>query len=273
MILSCFGRLTSLLAILLLAGFSLPAQETASTTLIAEVIYMKSTPGADIAMLEGEVWAPIHRELMKAGHEYGWSIYYVSYPSRMDSPYDYIAVNYYTSPEQMDWPEDAMQEAFAAAHPGKSWEKYDALTSDSRDMVFRELYVRRNYTSNDKAGGLGQSLRVNYMKTKAGQREAYLKMEDEIAKPMHQAAMDQKALNYWGVWEKVLPWGANLESDFVSTEEWVSPTAHVNLDWVAMLKEVHPNMPMEAMDKTIEETRTLVRGELWSRRFSEMPTN
>jgi hypothetical protein len=104
------------------------------------------------------------------------------------------------------------------------------------------------------------------MKLKPGQYDAYLEMEDKVAKPVHENSIEKGIIHGWSLWERVFPFGESLmDGQFVTAEEWTSMGAMEKMDWQATIQEVHPGKSMDEVSKMISSTRTIERGEVWIR--------
>jgi hypothetical protein len=235
----------------------------------AEVNYMKTKPGQNAINLEDEVWSPIHKEIIKEGMQAAWSVYTIPYPARMNSPYDYITVNYYTSMEQMERDEALFIKAMEAAHPGKKLEEIQQMTEDARVMVHRELYSRRDYTASENAGGTDKFIKIDFMKTSHwSMNEEYVDMESSMAKPVMNEFINETDMTFWGVWQKMAPAGANQESNFVTSQEWGTMEGMFSMNWEEAFESAQPNKKIGEEFGKIEKLRTLVQSEIWYRVIS-----
>jgi hypothetical protein len=182
-------------------------QEDDSTTVIVYT-YMKST-SADYVDLELNVWAPIHREMHKAGEISMWAL--TAAPYSPDGSYDYVTVNGYPGWAAFENAYDNIEERFAAAHPGKEWAEIAAATDAARKVVRSEVFVIDQWT-----GTSGDVLTYAHMKVPMGGAADYVKLETEVWKPMHEAAIAEGNLNAWGLLRRVLTGGSTSPYDYIA---------------------------------------------------------
>ncbi len=104
---------------------------------------------------------------------------------------------------------------------------------------------------------------VNFMSVPAGKWDDYVKMEKEIAKPVHQEQITNGHRAGWGLYSVEFPYGAKREYDAVAVDYFNKWSDVVADDFAAIFKKVHPTKKIEDVNKTIESARTLVRNEVW----------
>jgi len=105
-----------------------------------EVDYMKVKPGNDGAYLDTEkkIWAPVHKEFVKAGTRAGWSLWGEVYPAGSAGEYQYITANYFPDFKKIGAAD--YTDAFKKAHAGEDIDALDQKTAASRDLVKTELW-------------------------------------------------------------------------------------------------------------------------------------
>lgn len=269
---SCLKLLfTAFLFFSLSLPLSLLAQEEEPEDLYVLVMSFNLKPGFDLNEVQGEVWLPIHQELIKNGHQTGFDLFSVQLPNKPGWEYDYVTVNHFNSMEQLNAFPGAVPDAAEAVHAGKTWDEIEEMTVDSRDAFHREVFILRNAAAGETGTELGDIFAVNYMKVKPGQNQAYLEMENELAKPIHQLSIEAGTLKSWGVWEKIIPWGSEQAHDFATIEQYSNLGDREKIDMLAGLQEAHPGFTAEEAMERVESTRTLVGGEIWYRMFRLRP--
>lgn len=101
-----------------------------------------------------------------------------------------------------------------------------------------------------------------YMDVAPGQEDAYLELEQDVWKPVHQLRLEDGAITGWHLYEVVLPGGTGPDYDYVTVsyyEDW----NQVEVDIAdAYFEEVHPDRdPQQIFEETVE-TRSLVRSDV-----------
>ena len=114
-----------------------PAQ--APPPVVVEVDYMQVDPGreTEYLRLEQEVWKPVHRERIRAGHMRAGALYRVQYPHGTGEPYGYVTVNVYGSWEDVD---RALEPVFARVHPNQPWARVLQQTYAARRLARGEVW-------------------------------------------------------------------------------------------------------------------------------------
>lgn len=96
--------------------------------------------------------------------------------------------------------------------------------------------------------------------------DAYLNMEINLARPMHEAVMKAGGgVASWGMYSVTMPAGAHRPYDFITADffnKW-SDMGAGDYDYEDLFQEVHPNMTIEFYENQIANTRTLTRRECW----------
>jgi len=169
---------------LLLAVLATPAVGFAQgeeTTFWVQVECMKSK-APDYVAVETEIWQPMHQEAVKQGKLVSWAFYRVLYGDLSEC--DYYAVTTFRGVEQLN-ADRPFADYFATAHPGKNWDDALARTVASRAHVRTELGIWLEAVPPTDH----RYVSVNQMYAKDG--AAYLKLEREIWKPVHQAMVER----------------------------------------------------------------------------------
>ena len=110
---------------------------------------------------------------------------------------------------------------------------------------------------------LGQDFRaayVDFMYVPEGMSGAYVTMEQEIAKPIHQEAVNQGRMVSWSLWAIPFPGGTEADYHFATVR------IYENMDQIKqagefgdLAEKVHAGKNMEEMTARIWETRDLVK--------------
>src|SRR5437773_1615337 len=86
--------------------------------------------------------------------------------------------------------------------------------------------------------------------------------------PVSNACSDKRIragqMRSWALYNVQYPYGTSLEYDFVTIDTYAS-LADAERDISAIFAKVHPSAPLSDIGSRTEATRSLVRGEVWSR--------
>lgn len=135
-------------------------------------------------------------------------------------------------------------------------------TGEKRDHVRSEVWAW-----NDGVFGESDSppkyLVTNYMAVPEGRMAEYMAMEKDLIKPMQKAHIDAGGRAGWGIYNLVFPYGAEVPYQ-VATVDFYNEWKDLNSgNFRAFAQKVHPNKSFEYITRQINETRTLLRGDLW----------
>ena len=104
---------------------------------------------------------------------------------------------------------------------------------------------------------------VEFMKPTEGQESAWLKLERENWKPMHELRVKNGGIQSWAVIAQAVP-GDEADGPTVATvttyRGWPNPT---NTDWLGLLKQANPQADAEKLMQQTGASRRIVRSEIW----------
>lgn len=108
-------------------------------------------------------------------------------------------------------------------------------------------------------------IEVDYMKTNPGKDADYLKIEQEMWKPLHQERIKQGLVRSWSLYRVQFPSGAAEKYDYVTVNAFDQfgqlENPYANFDKV--LTKVHPGVKVDDLGDRTEKARSLVRSEVW----------
>ncbi len=105
---------------------------------------------------------------------------------------------------------------------------------------------------------------VNFMKVQPGKLADYIRLEQEVWKPVHQERVRAGQMHSWALYAVQYPYGAAREYDFVTIDVYAS-LADAERSIEDVLRKVHPNLAGDQIGTQTEGARSLVRGEVWQR--------
>lgn len=206
------------------SGFAQNAQAQAPPK-YALYEYMKIEPGkgADYRKLEQEIWAPIHRERVKAKLIRSWSLWGVRYPGGTSREYDVVAVTLYDNFKDLENSYPA--EIFSKAHPNMNSAEIGAKTAATRKMVRTEVLTIVDFAlpgAEDPRSQPGAApakyARFDYKKVEFGKSGEYVSNERKYYKPFWQEHVNQNAMRAWAVLGARFPGGTDREYGFATVQ-------------------------------------------------------
>lgn len=257
------NRLIQLFSLLFL-GYLLPgssfAQEDQGYALVE---YMKVKPGMGQQYLECEaVWKKIHQNRLEMGLISGWDLQEVLYPRGTHTEYDYITITKVENWDALNFRQGWTEETWERATKGLSEEEIEM--ADQAEM-YREIVKAEIWTAYDvvmRTGDTRPRIEVeNFMRIPANGWDAWLDMEMNMVKPVHQKSVEMGTRAGWMITTMVLPRGDELPYQ-ASTLDFYESWADMDQDESAAWEAVHPDLSDRVAEDRINGTRTLVRTEV-----------
>ncbi len=103
---------------------------------------------------------------------------------------------------------------------------------------------------------------VDFMKVEPGQDEAYLQVEREWWKPVHEDRIRRGQMHAWALYRVRYPDGTQRDYDFVTVNVF-DKFEDAERDPFELFPLVHPELDIERVEQETLASRRLVRGELW----------
>ena len=245
-----FVSIVGLAAALLALPNNTVGEEHDAPVLYAVVHCMQSaSPG--YAILEQEIWLPMHKALVEQGKMNSWSLYSVMYGDR--SRCDHYTVETYLGEEQLNAERD-FDAVFGAVHPDKDVTAAMSATWAARRHLTAELWMLVDST----AIRPHRFATVNLMR--AGDPVAYERMESSVFKAGHEILVAGGHRAGWSVYALISPGGTAIPYNY-STVDFLN---HLNpVPMAEAMMEAHPDRDIEAMHDLLG-LREHVRSETWA---------
>lgn len=230
--------------------------------LFALVDYMKVKPENESRYvdLETNIFKPLHMERAKQGNIVGWFLYRVRFTGT-DDAYNYVTVTLFNDPLKIEDPWKNID--FAKLLPGKDLDKIMQETLTSRELVSSSLV--NQISSVYKEGGAGnfKYLQLDYMKVEQGKENEYFDVETNIWKPVHQEFIKAGSRVGWSLWSRNFPSGAGLDYQYTTVNYFADWSKIGAADYNDAFNKAHVGKDLNALMKRTDDSRTLVKSELW----------
>ncbi len=224
------------------------AQDAEPTYLVIDCMKSTSSQYADI---ETDIWKPMHQEMVNQGKKVSWGFYWVLYGDR--SACDYYTVNTVTA-SQLNSMDGTMRDVFEKVHPGKDFDKMMAETAAAREMGRTELWQMIDVIQPEDF----TYVQVNQMS--ADDESAYVEMEREVYKPVHEAMVEDGTTAGWGLYRLVSPHGSAVGYNF-GTADFLHTLGSV--EWDSWLRKVHPDRDPDEIGAQLDDARDFLKGDVW----------
>lgn len=231
----------------------------AAQNIIGVVDYMKADDPAAYLEIERQ-WQKIHEERLKAGLIIGWAVYQVMFKT-IEDPYNFVTISWYDSFSKLDQP--VQDDILNKAYPGQSkeaWREFMKKTDDSRTMISSGVFHQR-LSSTNRLDPDGMYYVLNEINVNPGKSNEYLKITEEIYKPVYDQDVKNKGRTSWSLWAK---WPGNMKDfQYVTAEGFTSLDQIEHTHFSEIFRKIHPTKNMEEVSRSMEEMRTLVNTEMW----------
>lgn len=234
-----------------------------SQSVYVQLDYMKVPPGggAEYLAMEQEIWKAIHQERISRGLLTLWALYSVPF-APADADYDYVTVNVFDDLSKLE--NTFAEEIVQTAHPDADLDAMMQRTESARAILHSEVWQLVDAV---QAGEPSNYLVVNYMSVPEGGGEAYLAMEQEIAKPMHQVRIREGMMDNWELYQLMLPGGTSVPYNYATVDSYENiGDLGQGFATEAIAGQAYPGVSqqqVEMMWEGIPSTRSIYKSALW----------
>jgi len=245
-----------------------PAQTPGSKPVYVSVSYIKVHPDKEAQYREllKKYGKKINEYFYKNKVILGWYMHQVVIPSGSAAEYDYAAVNVSTSLKDLLDDSISIRTVFKKVFPGTTDRMFDSIAGQYqrvRSVVKREVFRSVTGLNMDPAAPPTKYASLDFMKTLPGKAAEYEKMEKETWMPLHKERVSQGAIKDWQLFEKIMPYGAKEESDYVTVQFFDDLSTLENPKYMEAFNKVWAGQDAGKFIQNTESTRTLVKNELW----------
>lgn len=201
--------------------------------------------------------------LIESGDLLSWSLYKVHYPGGKQSGYSFVSVA--TAPSLNSFESSFSKVTAPEFIPAGINTEDETQFENICSLVKSELWKVENWISgSDTANGISQYMTMDYMEVAPGKTYDYLMLEDEIAKPIHEARLERDRMEGWEVYSLIIPGGTNYGYNY-ATGNYFAKLNHIEFGFTDELisQTMGHNSNVPELFDTIYKTRDLVRRELW----------
>ena len=127
-----------------------------------------------------------------------------------------MTVNVYTDLSDMEDPWSSIVAASKKVNPDLPIKELVERSAKSREVVKGEIFLLVDEAIEDNRVADFKYININYMKVKEADYQDYVKMEQEMFKPVHQARIKAGSLKDWSLYQKITPMGAEYPYQYVT---------------------------------------------------------
>jgi len=246
--------------LLMTTGFNLYGQVSPSLFIVAD--YMKVPPEKlnEYLQVEQTIWKPLHRQRINQGIIVGWYLYAVNFAGT-ESEFNYVVLNLYDDQEHLESPWSA--DILAEVHPKLEAQDIMAQTIKCRENVRSELFYSIVVAPEIPLARPASYLQVNYMNVAPGNQSDYERLEKDIWQPVHNEMVSSGRTAGWGLWALLFPRGADLPYQYCTLNAFSDFSYVFDLDYSSSFSKTHPDLDPSEIASETQDSRTVVRTELW----------
>lgn len=239
------------------------AYNTAMYAQITKIEYMK-VKGSTANYLEIEkVWKSIHQARLDKGDIYAWYLIGKHFTGTA-SEYEYVTVTVFPSLFELN---NSYPEELASADDDALLEK----TMNARDLIQTEIYDTPLIT---EIIHLPKYLNVSFMKVSQGNDNAYLELEKNIWKPIHEKLIKEGIKSTWSVYRQLYPGGYDAQFNYFTVNGFAD-MKKVSFEppegWEEVFSIVHQGKDIDKLFENTNQLRVLIKTELWELIYSVYP--
>lgn len=212
-----------------------------------ELMKVEEGMGADYWETES-FWEKIHEQRVKDGDIIGWDLWSLS-PAGTNQGHQFMTVTLYNDPVKMMGGATDFEKTMEGAYPEMSQFEIDKQmeqTVKSRDLSVVIYLEEIAGAGGDFEMPLGTIGRINFMKAKPGQYNAYEEMESTVFKGIHEQMVAAGGEASWGLLRNMLGYGTEAYASHITVDmfkDWDQYfNASTNIEWTEEQQEAGNNI-------------------------------
>lgn len=252
-------HLIGFLLIVLCINQNLSAQD--DSTFITAVDYINVKSESEFLALEKTIYRPMHENSVKKGEKVAWLLYQIIYPYGEDTRYNYASVSIYNNAANaIGGGRLNMHQLFKEVHPFKD---INEKTENCRDVISGQVFELIDEALPGPSYPPSEYLSINHMVVSPRKETAYIDMETEVFKPVHEQRIKEGNGKDWMLFRLMYPYGAEFGYSYLTVDAHGSLEQMVTPNTEDTWKAAHANIGSEEAIAKISELRTLKRQETW----------
>lgn len=206
-----------------------------------------------------ELIKPIQQARIDSDYIKEWYLYRVAFPGSRNTQYNYVVVS--ISNQICGFEDISNQISVSYLHDDID----EKLVTYFNLMVpnHSELWKINNSVLVSSDSKPSRYFLMDYMNVRSGMEYAYLMMEDELARPLHEIRMKHGNMEGWEIFSLITPGGTEYGYNFAAGNH-VNSLRNIEFGFSEeLIRQNRPDANVREFFNNVEETRDLVRSELW----------
>lgn len=234
------------------------AQTEENTYLNIDYLKVESEDYTEFEKLIEDEWKEIYAREHSSEKMIGWYFYRVIYPGGQGGEYNYVIITTYKNPNTLVQVSDALGKQVMENHKGLLKRTQKLMTHQ-----FSELWKTEAGIYNGKDKKLSEFVLMNYMMVNPGKEAEYLTLENDMARPIHEARIEEGKMHSWRTYSLLQPGGLNYTYNFATADHFTEMN-HIEFGFTnELIKSVMPGTNINKMFDAIYATRDIVKSETW----------
>lgn len=234
------------------------AQTEESVYLNIDYFKVESEDYTEFESLVTEEW----KELLATKHSpdqlTGWYFYRVIYPGGQSSEYNYVIISTYKDPNTLVQVNSEIDE-----ETDRNEERLLDQTFDLATHQFSELWKTEAGIFSNSYSGPSEFVLFNYMMVNPGKGAEYLTLENDMARPLHEARIEDGRMHSWRTYSLMQPGGLDYRYNFATADHFTELN-HIEFGFTnELIKSVMPGTDINEMFEAIYATRDIIKSETW----------
>ena len=242
----------------LLISVSVIGQTEENAYLNIDYLKVEAEDHDEFEKLVQEEWKSVYKNEHSTDKLNGWYFYRVGYPGGHYSSYNYVIVTTYKDPNTLVRVSDAIKK-----HVENTNSRLLERTIGLATHQFSELWKTVAGIYNGENQKLSEFVVMNFMMVKPGKEAEYITLENDMARPLHEARVEDGSMHSWRTYSLIQPGGLSYSYNFVTADHYEEMN-HIEFGFTnELIKSVMPGTDINEMFDAIYATRDIVKSEMW----------
>lgn len=234
------------------------AQTEENAYLNIDYFMVDSEDYSEFESLVTEEWKELLATKQSPDQLIGWYFYRVVYPGGQSSEYNYVIISTYKDPNTLVQVSNAIDE-----ETNRSEERLMDQTFDLATHQFSELWKTEAGIFSNNNSGPSEFVLFNYMMVNPGKGAEYLTLENDMARPLHEARIADGRMHSWRTYSLMQPGGLDYKYNFATADHFTELN-HIEFGFTnELIKSVMPGTNINEMFEAIYATRDIIKSETW----------
>ncbi|TAI48809.1 hypothetical protein [Flagellimonas allohymeniacidonis] len=246
----------------------LKAQE--DTYIHVEYIKLPTNAWNDYWTQMQEVWKPTYEAMIQKGELKSWKLFWVRFPAGQEIPYDIVNVTFHKDSVGMS--NNKVSSFFTSKQEGstpyaEATINLMNITNTVKTETYQVVEEAHGSFELDSLAKTNQNYQIDFMDSAQEKADAYVRMEAEVFKPMHQVALNDGRLKSWVLCRRTSQDDDAILQRFMIFNQWSSWANWQSAGGLQDFQKVNPSLDQEGFNdifRRIGHLRQMTKSEMWT---------